>query len=310
MSNKVYILSDEMRASKSGFYIEGTDIEMDYPDAYPLPMETEVLEETGPIALRVLPNCPYLEKELQIKNGYPAVYKYTDNDRKKLTFTHARLELDEKRDKLYIEYIERSAWKKGNEGKKTRQTTRTICQEYNEEILINAEIEAEEMIHIAKTKVFALSEAETKDLYRLSVGGNFVESNVSPKQMKRHLLSIAEHNPEFITAGIKTTRDKINVLLNKAVEYKIVSFITPGKVTLYVEASNEWVPLLDISEAQGPQAKIDKFVEYLMTDMGQAELSIIENRVKEREGVDDEPEEKQPMFVHDEDKTTSRKKNK
>jgi hypothetical protein len=46
MSNKVYILSDEMRASKSGFYIEGTDIEMDYPDAYPLPMETEVLEDS------------------------------------------------------------------------------------------------------------------------------------------------------------------------------------------------------------------------------------------------------------------------
>ena len=310
MSNKVYILSDEMRASKSGFYVEGTDIEMDYPDAYPLPMETEVLEDSGPIALRVLPNCPYLEKELQIKNGYPAVYKYTDNDRKKITFNHARLELDEKRDKLYIEYIDRSAWLKGNEQKKTRASTRTICQVYDESILINAELEVEEMVHLAKTKVFALSESETKDLYRLSVGGNFVESSVSPKQMKRHLLAVAEHNPEFITSGIKTTRDRLTVLVNKAVEYKILSFNTPGKVNLYVEASNDWVSLLDISDAQGTQQKVDKFIEYLMTDMGQAELSIIENRVKEKEDVGEEEEEKVPMFVHDEDKTSSRKKTK
>jgi hypothetical protein len=40
---------------------------------------------------------------------------------------------DEKRDKLYIEYIDRSAWLKEMKQKKTRATTRTICQVYNEE---------------------------------------------------------------------------------------------------------------------------------------------------------------------------------
>ena len=65
MAKKVYILTDIMRSSKTGYFIEGTDIALDFPDKYPLPLETEVLEKGVPVALRCLPHCGYLEKEKQ-----------------------------------------------------------------------------------------------------------------------------------------------------------------------------------------------------------------------------------------------------
>lgn len=310
MAKKVYILSDEMRASKSGFYVEGTDIEMDYPDNYPLPMETEVIENDIPVSLRILPNCGYLEKEKQRKEGYPETYKYTDADRKKLTFHHARLILDEKKDRMWIEYVERAGWFEGNEKAKARQNTRTIYKLYDEDALIDKELEHEELITRAKSKVLGLEVAELKDLYRLSVGGNYNDALISIKMMRRHLMSIAEGNPEFVMEGINTTRDRLVVLLNKAVSYKILTFDIPGQVSYKSEASSEWVNIISISEAQGSVNKFNKFLDYLMTDMGQTELSIIENKVNE---LDEEQgigtaQRKEEMFVHEGDAKTKRVK--
>lgn len=308
MSKRVFILSEEMRSTKSGFYVEGTDIEMDYPDAYPLPMETEVLENGAPVSLRVLPNCPYLEKEKQLQNGYPATYRYTDGDRKKLTFRHARLELDEQRDRMWLEYITRSAWMKGNELKKPRQTTRTIFQAYDEDLLLTAELDVEELIIAAKSKVISLNEVELKDLYRLAVGGNYSEIGMTIKQIRKYLLNIADSNPDFITNGIKTTRDHLTVLLHKAIELKVLRVDTPGQVMFLNPVSKEWVNMLSLSEAQGFDAKFDKFIEFLMTDMGKAELSIIENRVKELEQPEQEASVPQEMFEDEETKTKTKRR--
>lgn len=278
---RVYILTEMMRSSKSGFFIEGTDIQMDYPDAYPLPFETEVIENGMPVAIRLLPHCSFLEKEQQIQKGYPEKYQYNDTDRKRLTFLFRRLELDESRDKIYIEFLERAAWKEGNELKKSRDTTKTIYLEYDEDAEMNAFIADESLVNKAKTLVFDLEDSELRNLYRLANPGvNRNDGLIRMGHMRKHLLDVAAVNPEFILNGVKTNRDKIIVLLSRALEQRLISMDFPGTIVIYNDVEKEFNDLLSVSDNYSREDKLEKLADYLLTPQGAAELAIIESKLQ------------------------------
>ena len=279
MAKRVYILTDLMRSSKSGYFIQGTDIQMDYPDAYPLPMETEVLENGVPVALRLLPTCGYLEREKQIKNGFPDNYKWTQKDRQKVTFKFRRLELDDKRDKIYVEYVERAGWLAGNEDRKARDTTKTIYERFDEDAILDSEIEDEALVVKAKNLVLDLEDPDIRNLYRLSNPGKF-EGLVTLKQMKRSLLDIAEQNPTFIVNGIKSNRDKLVVLVSRALETGIVSLDFPGAVAVFNPAKKDWENLINASDIGGQEEKLERLIDHLNTETGANDLAVIEKRVE------------------------------
>jgi hypothetical protein len=276
---KTYILTDSMRSTKTGFFIEGTDIAMDFPDIYPLPMQTEILEDGRPVALRLLPYCPYLEVEKQIKNGFPAHYVWNDTDRRKLSFKFRMLELDDQQDKIWVEYLERSAWKEGNEDKKPRQTTKTIFQAYDKEAIINAEIADETLIIRAKNVVLDLDDSPLRNLYRLANPGLKADSMVRVAAMRKYLLDLASINPPFILNGIKSNTDRIVVLVSRAIEARIISLEFPAQVCMFNESSNEYIKMISANDAGGQEEKFDRVVDYLLTEQGATDLAIIENKV-------------------------------
>lgn len=268
-----------MRSAKSGFFVEGTDISMDYPDNYPLPLETEVIENGKPMVLRCLPHCSYLEKEKQIKNGFPEKYRWSSSDQRKVTFHHRRLEVDDKRDKIFVEFLERSPWIEGNESKKVRDNTKTIYQIYDEDALVNAEIADEAAITKAKNMVFALKDSELRNLYRLANPGVKTDGLIRLNQMRRYLLDVAQSSPEFIMQGIKTNHDKIIVLCSQAVEENIVNLNFPGQIAIFNQAGNTWEQLIPCSDGGGPEDKFDRLIEYLETEQGSTDLTILQDRV-------------------------------
>lgn len=283
MAKKVFILTEIMRSSKSGYFIEGTDIAMDFPDKYPLPLETEVLEKGVPVALRCLPHCGYLEKEKQIKNGFPQHYQWSDADRDRVTFKHRRMELDDKRDKIFLDYVERVGWMEGNEEKKVRQTTKTIFMPYDEDVLLNREIADEEQVVGAKNYIFNMKDGELRKLYHLANPATSRNDGlVTLAAMKKHLLQIAEVNPAFILNGIKSSRDKLIVLVSQAVDANVVSFDFPGQVALYDPIANDWVSLINVNDIGGIDEKFDRLVEYLQTEQGATDVAIIEKRLKDQ----------------------------
>ncbi len=287
MARKVYILTELMRSTHSGFWVEGTDIEMDYPDKYPLPMETEVLDKGRPIMIRVLPYCPYLEKEKQVKNGFPVNYAFTDQERDRLTFKFARLELDDQKDKIFVEYLEKTPWFEGNEDAKTRPTTKTIFRSFDEDALVNSEIADEELVVRAKNLVFGLDDSAVRNLFRLANPGlNRNDGLITLAKMKKNLLEVAEVNPEFILNGVKSNRDKVVVTVSRALEDKIISLDFPGQVALFNTKKNEWQELVSVSDGLSPENKFDRTVDYLQTEAGQTDLSVIESRILEGEIVD------------------------
>jgi len=278
---KTYILTEIMRSSKSGFFIEGTDIAMDYPDEYPVPMETEVLEKGRPISLRLLPHCPYLEREKQLKNGFPQRYTWNDVDRRKLTFRHRMLELDDKRDAIWVEYLDRSAWIKGNEDKKPRNTTKTLFEVYNYDAIIEEEILDESRIIKAKNTVLELEDSALRNLYRLANPGTRPDSMIKLNQMRKYLLQVAANAPDFIINGIKTNADRIVVLISRAIEERIVSLEFPASVALFHPGTNEWQKMITVNDTGGQEDKFDRLVDYLQTDAGATDMQIIEQRLSE-----------------------------
>lgn len=282
----VFILSDMMKSSKSGYSIvgqDGTEISMDFPDEYPLVMQTEVLEDGEPVELRLLPQCKTILKKEQLKLGFPETFRWRDEDRKKLTFKAARLELDRKRDAHWVEYMMRSAWMLGNEDKKMRETTKTIYQVWDEDKILTDELDMEELIVHAKGKILAMRDEEVKDLYRLAMGNMPIGSDVSPKHMKRTLIAMAEDNPNFVLDGVSTSNDELTLLVNKAIEFKIISLAYIGEVAYFHPVKEEWQVMLQVSDDSSAEEKHDRLIEYLQTEKGQTELNIIRMRVDEVE---------------------------
>lgn len=271
-----------MRAAKSGFYVEGTDLEMDFPDQYPLPLETDVIENGTPKSLRYLPFCDTIDLKEQLARGFPLKYTWNERDRDKLTFRYGRLELDSERDKMELALVESAAWLVGNEDKKRYPNQKTIYLAYDEDAILDKEIERETVAHQAIGAVLALEENQVRDLYRLAVGGNYKETNVTMKQMKRHLMNVANANPDFILDGVRKGRDEIVVLANKALEYKVISLDYSGTVAIY-GAKEEYEPLIELSEAGGREAKFNRFIDFLASEDGATELSVIKDKVKQLE---------------------------
>lgn len=281
---KVYILSETMRSSKGGFYIEGTDIEMDFPDEYPLPMTCEVIEDGGPVGLRVLPFCKTILVSEQIQQGFPRDYKFNQADRDKLTFKMGRLSLREQRDDQFIAYVERAYWLKGNEKKRVSATNKTVYELYDEDKILQGEIDELELAVKAQSAVIGMKESQLRELYKLSVGGNFNETvSIGLKHMRKHLLDIAAVNPGFISDGVRKGRDEVVVLLNNALEFGVVTLNVDGMVGYKTEASVEFDPWFEMTEAGGKQAKFERTVDFLLSDDGKAYTSALKDLVKKGE---------------------------
>lgn len=217
-----------------------------------------------------------------MKRGFAMDQKYNDSDRTKLTFKFGRLELDEERDKNYIGYIERAAWFRGNEEKKRFLNTKTIYELYDEDRLLETEIDNEAAIVKAKGVVLGLEDGGIRDLYKLAVGGNYKETNTTFRQMKRHLLNVAENNASFIIDGVKAGRDEAVVALNKGLEYKIASLDYAGMASIK-GATGEMEPWIDASDAGGRENKFNRVVDYLVTVEGKIELATLKDQIAKYE---------------------------
>lgn len=280
---RVYILSEAMRVSQSPYYMEGTDMQYDIPEEYPLPMETVVFEDGVPVELRCIPSSQYVEKQKQIElEKRSADWDPSDNDRKLVTFQHGRL-VDPGSNKVVSEFLRRAGWLDTNAANRG-PNTKVIYQVFDEEDLLEKELTKEEAIQKAINIVMALEDAAMEDLYMLSVPGTPTVQGLSKKRIKVHLIDVARNNPDFIFNGAKSARDKASIAVHKAIEYRILTLDMPGFVSITsVRKVGEWEPLMELTDAGGSNGKFDRFVEYLLTDAGKPYLKVIEDRVKEKE---------------------------
>lgn len=279
MSKTVYILADQMRVSQSPFYGEGTNIQYDIPDEYPLPHETVVVKNGKPMVIRCIPQSQYLEKAKQIsEEKWPVDWEPSEADRQLLTFKHGRLE-DSGKLMVVTEYLKAVGWNEENE-KDRPDNMKTIFVRFDESKLLEEQLSKEDMIFEATKAIYGLSDKQIEELYLLSLPGATLTADTGLSKMKMHLLNTARVAPEFIKNGIKDPRDKMNVLLHKALKYNILTLNMAGFVSIEDEKRpGDWEPLLELNEAGGPEGKFNRFVDFLLTSEGKPSLAVIEKRV-------------------------------
>lgn len=285
MAKKVVFLLDEsMKAAKCGHFIEGTDIEMDIPDEYPLPTTTRILEDGVPVDLRWLPTTNIIEYNKQIEAGFKERFEYSDLARKTLTFIFGRMELDEVRDKGAIEFVKRAGWIRGNEKSKYEESQRTIYFLYDKTREIEEENTFDEKVANAITLIAGMKEQQIRNLYLLSRNITSADNAIELRDMKRHLMDIAKSNPDFIVEKIESLTDKIILIATKALEYKIIDMEAAGMVGL-VSPTNatDYSSLAEISDTGGLAAKFDRFVQWLMLDESEETLLTIKGLVDKKE---------------------------
>lgn len=278
MAKKVYILAEEMRVGQSPFYMEGTDMQFNIPDEYPLPLECTVIEDGQPVELRYIPSSKFVEKQKQIDlEKRPYTYVPKDDDRKLITFQHGRLELDEVKHKNACEYIDRVYWNKKN-SKFRPDGSKIIFEEYREDEMVENLLAQETLVNRAKSQILAMKEGKVRDLYLLSLPGSSYNEQLSVSKMKTQLLQIAAGNPNFILNGIKDAEQKIAILTHKAIQHKILSLDFNGAVMI-VNVTGNWDKLIEVSEAGGAQAKFNRLVEYLMSEAGESVVPNLQKKV-------------------------------
>jgi len=288
MGKKVLIMTDDMRSANSGFSMEGTDLTFDFPDQFPVPNECLVMENGVLVHLRALPQTDVLEKKKQMEMGFPDYIPISDAIEKNLTFHFARIELDE--NSHWFKYLKRACWMAGNEMKKTRSNDRTMYEEYDEDALDIEKLNELELVDEARKAIRALDDAGVRNLYMLATNGSAINTLVSVGKQKLHLYEIADANPAFILDGIKDERDEAIVLVQKAIEYKIISLEFQGQVAIFSKAEDDFVQMFEMP-AVG-QTKFEKTVDYLLTKEGQINLKIIADRVRKHEaGIAEELED-------------------
>lgn len=280
---KTYILTPEMRSSKSGFFAEGTDLEYDIPMEYPLPLETIVLENGVPIHLRLLANCDVLEREKQIERKYPEKTPNDENLRKKVTLINGMLMVDETRDKTVYDFIRRAGWLKSNE--KSRPVgTKVIYEEYDENAQMARELTDLERRNKAQSYIMKLKENDLRNLYGAAVAPGSAVHDVHPVKMKTFLLRLADGNPEYILNALKSEENMIRLYINKGIDLQVLDFSQVADEVLLLNSSTEKLEsVANIPSAGGIESKIDRFIDLLKEDDYAEIYSLLKSVVNDKE---------------------------
>lgn len=281
---RIYLLDDSMKAAKSGYFIEGTDIQQDIPAEYPLPTETRIIKHGEPIDLRWLPTSNIINRREQIDLKFPEKYEWNELARKKLTFIYGRLELDEEKDKGAILYVEEAGWMAGNEDVKMDQNHRTIYFKYDPEQALDADNKFDLEVANAISLLSSLKEPQIRNLFLLSSNIASVDASVTLRFMKRQLIDIAKTTPDFIAEKITDIVSQVQLTVAKAVDYKIIDLEVSGMVGLQSPTDpTDYNGFVEMSDAGGSTAKMERLVQWLMLDGSQAQLDIINSMITKHE---------------------------
>lgn len=279
----IFILAEEMRVSRSPFYAEGTDLNYDIPTEYPIPHECQILKEGMPVELRFLPNSKTIDKQKQIKNeNRKEEIAIDDNGQKKLTFLHGRLVLHNEKDKMAIEYLKSAGWLKTNATVRA-DGTKIIYEIYDEEAILKADLENEELKMSAMQAVFAMKPEMVDNMFILATSGTVASiAEITLSKKKMHLANVAARNPKFIIEGVQGVRKEAMINVQKAMDKKLIDFsVTDFVSILNATNANQYDPFVEISDTGGQDVKIDRFIDYLLSDEGSKFYSILTARMEE-----------------------------
>lgn len=284
----IYIIHPQRRVKNSPFFLEGTKNTYDLPDEYPIPNQCTIMEKAdkggGLVArvIRYIPQCPTIYKDEQIKQGWPQKYRLKGNDKRLLTFKQGKLTV-KSTDKTRLDYLDKAGYNADIKAENRYHATQIIYQKFDPEAEANVALQFEDLVTNARNIVKNLEVDQAKQILRLHTPTRSFSSQTSLAKYKLELNQLAATNPEFIINAIKGTEMETKIMLSKAVEYRIIDLMTPGKLRVRHPNEEKWEEAANIPDIGGAANKFDKALNFFKTEKGQAWVEQIKTQVEAHE---------------------------
>lgn len=277
---KRYELSQQVRVSNSPFSVEGTNIKYDITAEFPIPNECTAFVNGKPVQYRFLANCDTIIKKDQIAQGWANKIPQTDLERTLLTFRAGILEVNSETYANLGEYIEKAPWNEINKATKGRNT-KTLYKLIDTESEHKAANDFDTRVAKAILSLKDLKQPQLRNLLRLRTPSRKLPVTITPNEINKQLIDIAKVDPDFINNGIKTNRDKVAIMVSKAVDFDIIKLDTVGFVSLNV--NDQVKPIFPANETGGRGRKLEKTIEFFEGEEGKQYLEVINELIEKAE---------------------------
>lgn len=301
MSKVVFEIHESLKVKNSPFSVEGSTARFEFTNEFQLPAETVAFIDKKPTRIRFLMDCDTIILEEQIKRGIPADRQPTDEERKMLTFIGARLIADDEEWENLVLYIRSAPW--FDEYKGTRPAgSRIIYTEYKQALVEETALDFERLVHKAKGWILDAKRTACIDILRLYAAGGTVSVQLDLKTIKLRLMELATSNPSFILDGVKSGRDKLVVLVSKAVDYGFLNLDVAGFLALVTTPGGEPQPFQKVGETGGRKGKLEKAVVFFESEDGKAYKEQLQGLVREFEASNPSDEGSEEAVANTADK--------
>ena len=251
-----------------------------YDEFTPHMMYTFTTQEGNSRTIRFLKASNDIDLDVQIKAGFEANLKITEADRSELRFKKNKLISNKKN---VLAFLAAAPSNENFEG--DRSDYQVTFREFKPEISRkkNADLALKQAKAIVALEDFTDEQMDSK---LLKINGSAYQLPQLSEEKKEALLDIINEVSAEDLSILKTIleqgkEDDLEVLLGKAINKKVISFIeAPGQIM--IKRNGTFVKLLQVSEDHNEEQKIALFIDTLRTEEGKITLTAIKEALVEK----------------------------